>query len=68
MAAFAVQQYQGVIRGQATQVGGPDDTGGVTDGLGVNVKGGNYAANEVSHVTAALIAEVITGDYVNRRG
>ena len=68
MAALAVDQHERVIRGEAAQTGGPNDTRRVPHRLGIHVEGRDDGAQQVVQVGVALFDEVARRDGVDGDG
>ena len=64
--ALAVDEYQGVVGGEAAQVGGSDESRRVTDGLGVDVVGGDQGPQLIADVGAALADDILIRNGVDR--
>ena len=68
VAALPVDQNQRVVGRQVAQHHGPYDGGGIADGLGVDVEGGNHGPQLGRQVPATLAREVLGTDNVHRHG
>ena len=65
MATLAVQQHQGVIGCQITEVRRADDRGRVADRLRIDVIRRYRGTDQIRHIGAALVAKVVAANDVD---
>ena len=58
VAALAVDQHQGAVRGHAAQVGRPYQGAGIADGFAADVVGRHHVGQHVQYVRAALAFQI----------
>ena len=68
MAAFAVDEYQRVVGGQAAQIGRTDQRGGIADGLGVDIEGRHNRSHQILQIGFALLDDLCAADHINGHG